>query len=75
MGGGWYLRLYETLYKSLCPKNFAYISVINPSLPCFLPFTQNILRHPYLKILDLAKFFFADAPMKKIKQISLPPPL
>ena len=34
-----------------------------PSL--FLPITQNIMRHPYLKILDLANLFVADAPMKK----------
>ena len=30
---------------------------------------KNIMRHPYMKILDLAKLFAADAPMKKIQEI------
>jgi len=31
------------------------------------------LRHPYLKILDLANLFVADAPIKKIKKFSFTP--
>ena len=31
------------------------------------------MRHPYLKILDLANLFVADAPMKKSRNLFLPP--
>ena len=34
----------------------------------FLRFSQNILRNPYLKILDLTKKIIADDPIKKSKK-------
>ena len=50
------------------------IYFLNPSALVFVLLLKTILRHPYLKILDLANLFVADAPMnKKIKKIVLPP--
>ena len=44
-----------------------------PSL-AFCLLLKIILRHPYLKILDLANLFVADAPMKKkSRNLVLPP--
>ena len=45
----------------------------HPSLS-FCLLLKIIMRHPYLKILDLANLFVADAPMKiKIKKFSFTP--
>ena len=43
-----------------------------PSLS-FCLILKIIFRHPYLKILDLASLFVADAPMKKIKKLRFTP--
>ena len=39
---------------------------VRPSPLAFCLLLKIILRHPYLKILDLANLCVADAPMKKI---------
>ena len=45
----------------------------HPSLAFYL-LLKIILRHPYLKILDLANLFVANAPMKKKpKKLSFTP--
>ena len=41
----------------------------------FCPLLKIIMRHPYLKSLDLAKLFVADAPMKKKSRNLVLPPL
>ena len=40
----------------------------------FCPLFKISLGNPYLKILDLAKLFVADAPMKKKNQKMVSPP-
>ena len=64
-------------YKNIAYKPFALVKEVS-HLKCFLiliiPFALSFifcpllninLGNPYLKILDLAKLFIADAPMKK----------
>ena len=41
------------------------MGAVRPSLPSFCLILKIIFRHPYLKTLDLANIFVADAPMKK----------
>ena len=41
----------------------------------FLPLLKRSSYDPYLKILDLAKLFVTDAPMKKKSKIFVLPPL
>ena len=59
-GGGWILTRGSLPH----PPSPIAIALLNP------------LRHPYLKIFDLASLFVADAPMKKLNQeIQFHPPL
>ena len=48
-------------------------TVYAPPSFSFCLLLKIIMRHPYLKILDLANLFVADAPMKKIKKFSFTP--
>ena len=45
----------------------------SPPALVFCPLHKISLVNPYLKILDRAKLFVADAPIKKIQKIVLPP--
>ena len=56
-------------------KKFTSIKrIFNPSLPSFCLLLKIIMRHPYLKILDLVNLLVANAPMKKkSRNLVLPP--
>ena len=47
--------------------------ILSSQVPIVCLLLKNIMRHPYLKILDLANLFVADAPMKKKSKIILLP--
>ena len=56
-------RQYYELFNLYAPPSLAFCHLL-----------KIILRHPYLKILDLANLFVSDAPMKKkIKKFSFTP--
>ena len=48
--------------------------ILSSQVPIVCLLLKNIMRHSYLKILDLANLFVADAPMKKkSRNLVLPP--